>query len=130
MRALIPRGRRLLFAGLVAVTILTVTAATLATSGGEPVVTGELVETYCWARVRVTGPAHAACGIECAKRGIPLAVVDAATRKAYVLLPGRDKTAIPPELVAAMGTKVSIRGEVIARAGAQFVTVSSWEKAR
>jgi hypothetical protein len=130
VKPMIPRGRRLLFAAVLAVVILTVTAATLATSGGEPVIKGELVETYCWARMRVTGPAHAACGITCAKRGIPLAVVDATTRKAYVLLPGRDKASIPPELVAAMGTKVSIRGEVIVRGGTQFVTVSSWEKAR
>jgi hypothetical protein len=56
-----------------------------------------------------------------------LAVVDGKTQKAYVLLPGRDKTALPPGLIAAMGTKVSIHGELVTRGGAQFVTVDSWK---
>jgi hypothetical protein len=127
MRVLIKRGRSLLIAGvfLVAIAIAIVSRTT---SAAEPVVTGELVETFCWARIRVGGPSHAACGIECAKRGIPLAVVDATTQKAYVLLPGRDKTALPPELIAAMGTQVSIHGEIVTRGGAPFVTVDSWTK--
>jgi hypothetical protein len=66
----------------------------------------------------------------CAKRGIPLAVFDAKTQNAYVLLPGRDKTSLPPQLIAANGTQVSIHGEMVTRGGAQFVTVGSWNKRR
>jgi len=100
----------------------------LATSAfAEQTITGEIVETYCWAVVNVGGTPHASCGIECAKRGIPIAIVDAKTRKAYVLLPGRDKATLPPKLIEAMGRRVTIRGEVFSRGGLQFITVQSWE---
>ena len=93
-------------------------------------ITGEIVETFCWATVQVGGPPHAACGIECVKRGIPMAVVDAKTRKAYVLLPGRDKASLPAALVQAMGQQVTIRGEIHVKGGTQFMTVQSWQKVR
>ena len=111
------------------VILATVAASTAGGGSGtqDRLISGELVETYCWAKVRVGGPSHAACGIECAKRGIPIAVFDEASRTLFVLLPGRDKTSIPPALVAAMGKRVSVRGEVIQRAGASFVAVQSWE---
>ncbi len=89
-------------------------------------VSGEVVETYCWSALRAGGVSHAKCGIECARRGIPVAIYDDASRQAFILLPGRDKTSLPPELVAAMGRKVTVRGDVIRRGGASFVTVQSW----
>jgi hypothetical protein len=89
-------------------------------------VTGEVVETYCWAKLQVGGPAHARCGIECAKRGIPVAVYDSRSRKLFVLLPARDKTPLPPGLIEAMGQQVTIEGEISARGGTQFLTAQSW----
>lgn len=88
-------------------------------------VTGEIVETFCWAKIRVGGPAHAACGIACAKRGIPVAI--ATSREVFILLPGRDKMSVPPELIAQMGQRVTVRGEIVKRAGANFFAVQSWE---
>jgi hypothetical protein len=111
----------------VAILVLFVTSRT--TASAPPTITGEIVETYCWAKMRVGGVQHAACGIDCAKRGIPVAIVDARTRNAYVLLPGQDKRSVPPELIAQMGRSVTIRGEVVARAGAKFLTVQSWTPA-
>lgn len=92
----------------------------------QTTITGELVETWCWGKMQIGGPAHAACGIACAKRGIPIAVVDAKSRKAFVLLPGRHNASIPPRLIEAMGQQVTIRGEAFARGGNQFLTVESW----
>jgi hypothetical protein len=92
------------------------------------VVSGELVETFCWAKLGVGGTEHAACGIQCAKRGIPVAVLDSESRQLFILLPGRDKTSLPAELIAAMGQRVDIRGEVVKRGGASFVTVESWAR--
>jgi hypothetical protein len=90
-------------------------------------VRGELVETFCWGTQQIGGAEHAKCGIDCAKRGIPLAVYDAEARQAFVLLPGRDKASLPPELVAAMGRKIAVHGDVIRRGDSSFVTVQSWE---
>jgi len=91
-------------------------------------VTGEVVETYCWAVHQVGGTGHAQCGIECAKRGLPVALYDPKSRLAYILLPGRDKTSLPPELVAAMGQRVTIRGETSLRGGIRFLVIQSWSK--
>ena len=100
----------------------------LTAAANTTAVTGEVVETYCWAVHQVGGTGHAQCGIECAKRGLPVALYDPRTRIAYILLPGRDKTSLPPELVAAMGQRVTIRGEVTERGGIRFLVIQSWSK--
>ena len=91
-------------------------------------VTGEVVETYCWAVHTVGGTGHAQCGIECAKRGLPVALYDSRSHSAYILLPARDKASLPSDLVAAMGQRVKVQGEVIARGGIQFLIVQSWQR--
>ena len=116
------------FAAVAIVTVAAVFVASHTIGSSQPAITGELVETFCYAKVRIGGVAHAACGIECAKRGIPLAIVDEQSHKAYVLLPGRDKSTVPPELIAQMGHNVTIRGEIIERGGNNFITVQSWKR--
>jgi len=111
--------------------ILTVVCFTLtpAFAGTPATVTGEVVETYCWAVHQVGGLGHAQCGIECAKRGLPVALYDQKSLKAFILLPARDKTSLPPELIAAMGQRVTVRGEVLVRGGNQFLIIQSWQRA-
>ena len=110
--------------------LLTIIAFTTAhASAGKAVsVTGEIVETYCWAVHEVGGTGHAQCGIECAKRGLPVALYDPKTRGAYILLPARDKSSLPAELVAAMGQKLTVQGELVTRGGIQFLIVQSWRR--
>jgi hypothetical protein len=102
--------------------------ATRTFAGVPATVTGEIVETYCWAVHQVGGTGHAQCGIECAKRGLPVALYDQKSHKALILLPSRDKASLPPDLVAAMGQRVNIRGEVLERGGIQFLIVQSWQR--
>lgn len=109
-----------------------IAALTAVCGAGTPqsVVSGQVVETYCWAKLGVGGPEHASCGIQCVKRGIPAAIYDAQSRELFILLPGKDRMAVAPELIAAMGRTVTVRGEIIRRAGANFVAVQSWERQR
>ena len=93
-------------------------------------ITGELVETYCWLTHGVGGAAHAKCGIECAKRGVPVAVYDAVSRKVYVLMPGHNTKTLPPQLIEAMGKPVTITGEMTARGGSTFLAVQQWQVKR
>ncbi|MGZ5493601.1 MAG: DUF1972 domain-containing protein, partial [Thermoanaerobaculia bacterium] len=72
MSTMIIGGRRLPFAIIAIACLALLINRAFATPGTK--VTGELVETYCWAKLQVGGPTHARCGIECAKRGIPVAV--------------------------------------------------------
>ena len=94
----------------------------------ETTVTGEVVETYCWAVHEVGGAGHAQCGIECAKRGLPVALYDSRSQTAYILLPARDKMALPSDLIAAMGQRVAVQGEVVTRGRIQFLVVRLWRK--
>ncbi len=87
---------------------------------------GEVVETFCFTTGNERGQAHAACGIVCAKRGIPIALFDARAGKTYVLLPAKDKATLPDGLIAAMGREVTVRGDIIERGGSRFLTVKSF----
>jgi hypothetical protein len=118
-------GRSLSFA------VLTIIFLTMPRALAAPPadVTGEVVETYCWAVHEVGGTGHAQCGIECAKRGLPVALYDRKSQKAFILLPPRDKAALPPDLVAAMGQRVTIRGQVQVRGGVAFLIIQSWQRA-
>jgi hypothetical protein len=118
-------GRRSLSFAVLTFVCLT---ATRTFAGIPTTVTGEIVETYCWVVHQVGGTGHAQCGIDCAKRGLPVALYDQKSHKAFVLLPARDKSSLPPDLVAAMGHRVNIRGEVLERGGIQFLIVQSWQR--
>lgn len=116
-------GRRSL---LFAIVVLLMTSQSFA--GTPTTVTGEVVETYCWAVHQVGGVGHAQCGIECAKRGLPVALYDQKSHKAFILLPARDKASLPADLVAAMGQRISVRGEIQERGGIQFLIIGSWQR--
>jgi hypothetical protein len=122
-----PIGRRSLSFAIVTFVCFT---ATRTFAEAPATITGEIVETYCWAVHQVGGTGHAQCGIECAKRGLPVALYDLKSHKALILLPSRDKASLPADLVAAMGQRVNIRGEVVDRGGIQFLIVQSWQRAR
>lgn len=122
---LIPRRRS---ASLAIVALIASLTAVCGEGTPQSVISGQVVETYCWAKLGVGGPPHASCGIECVKRGIPAAVYDKESRQLFILLPGQDKRSVPPDLIAAMGHEVQVRGEVIRKAGANFVAVQSWKR--
>jgi hypothetical protein len=94
----------------------------------ETTISGEIVETYCWAVHQVGGTGHAQCGIECAKRGLPVALYDSKSHTAYILLPARDKMSLPSDLIAAMGQRLRVQGEVVERGRIQFLIVRSWQR--
>ena len=119
-------GRRSLSFAILAV----ITLGTASTFAQAPaIVTGEVVETYCWAVHHVGGTGHAQCGIECAKRGLPVALYDPKSHNGFILLPARDKSSLPPDLTAAMGQRVTIRGELVVQGGIRFLIVQSWQRA-
>ena len=117
-------GRSLSFAVLMIACFAS--ARTFAAS--ETTISGEIVETYCWAVHQVGGTGHAQCGIECAKRGLPVALYDSKSHTAYILLPARDKMSLPPDLIAAMGQRLKVQGEVVERGRIQFLIVRSWQR--
>jgi hypothetical protein len=88
-------------------------------------VTGEVVDTYCYGLMGAKGESHRACGISCAKAGIPMGLLQDGTDKLYVLLPNKDNSPVPAAVMDKMGRKATITGKIYSKGGSQFLTVES-----
>ena len=99
-------------------------AATSTVAWAETV-SGEIVDTFCYATMGAKGASHKPCGIDCAKKGIPVGLLEQGTNKLYVLLPSKDKTALPDDVINRMGETVTITGHAETKGGSNFLTVES-----
>jgi hypothetical protein len=99
----------------------------LAAVASAETVTGEVIDTFCYASMGAKGTSHKQCGIDCAKKGIPVALLEKGTDKVYVLLPNKDKQPLPDGLVNKMGSEVTVTGKVQAKGGSTFLTVESFK---
>jgi hypothetical protein len=88
-------------------------------------VTGEVVDTFCYTTMGARGASHRQCGLDCAKKGIPVGLVEKGTDKLYVLLPSKDKTALPEDIVNKMGEQATVTGHAYAKGGTSFLAVES-----
>ncbi len=97
--------------------------------GGQKDVTltGEVIDTYCYAAMGAKGASHRECGLGCAKAGIPVGLLEAKTNQVYVLLPNADKTAVPEAAIQKMGQKATIKGHAYTVGGSRFLTVEAVE---
>ena len=88
-------------------------------------ITGEIIDTYCFALMGAKGASHRQCAINCVQKGIPAGLLEDGTNKVYVLLPNKDKSPLPKAVIDKMAQKVSISGKAYASGGSQFLTVES-----
>ncbi|HSP97804.1 MAG TPA: hypothetical protein VL049_11235 [Candidatus Dormibacteraeota bacterium] len=88
-------------------------------------ITGEVVDTFCYTAMGAKGATHRQCGLDCAKKGIPIGLLENGTNKLYVLLPTKDKTAVPEAAVNKMGEQATITGKMYNNGGSTFLTVDS-----
>ena len=101
------------------------TLGAMAVYGADKPVTvkGEVVDTMCYASMGASGEGHAKCGITCAKKGIPVGLVEG--KKMYILLPAKDASGLPATVVDHMGKTVTITGKTYESGGNSFLTVES-----
>ena len=101
----------------------------LAVGGAAPsqaeTVTGEVIDTFCFSSMGAKGAGHKQCGMDCAKKGIPVGLLEEKTSKVYVLLPDKDKTPLPDDVINKMGSTATITGKVYTTGGSSFLTVES-----
>ncbi len=88
-------------------------------------ITGEVLDTYCYAAMGDKGANHRQCGIDCVKKGIPVGLLENGTDKLYVLLPSKERAAVPEAAINKMGKQASITGKVYNTGGSTFLTVES-----
>ncbi|PYQ54036.1 MAG: hypothetical protein DMF59_00060 [Acidobacteria bacterium] len=88
-------------------------------------VRGEIVDSYCYAGRGIHGPSHTACALRCAKKGIALVLVEEGTRRLYVLMPPKDDSVMPANVIAAAGTTRSVTGRMFVNSGSRFLMVDA-----
>ena len=67
-------------------------------SATEKSITGTLEDSFCYVTLGAHGPTHQKCAEECAKKGIPVSLVEKGTGTMYILLP--PKTTSPSQIVS------------------------------
>jgi hypothetical protein len=92
---------------------------------GEKTLTGEVVDTLCFAAMGAKGASHKQCAIACAQKGIPVGLLEQGTNKVPVLLPNKDKTALPDNVINKMGDTTTITGKSYTTGGTTFLMVES-----
>lgn len=75
--------------------------------GKKAVVEGEMVDMKCWLGMQMPGGGkHATCALECAKKGLPVGIVDKNTGQTFTVL------APAPGLAPYLGKTVRITGDL------------------
>jgi hypothetical protein len=98
-------------------------AATVLAS--EKAVTGTLEDSFCFVTMGAHGAGHKKCAAGCAKKGIPVALVEKGTDKMYVLLPPKNDSELPADVIDKMESEVTVTGDQYDKGGVSYLTVKS-----
>jgi hypothetical protein len=93
--------------------------------GTEKSVTGNMRDSFCNTVMGANGPSHKQCAIECAKKGIPVVMVEKGTNKSYILIPPKNDEALPKDVIDKMEDDVTVTGKVYEKDGTNFLQVES-----
>ncbi len=91
----------------------------------EKAVTGTLEDSFCFVATGAHGAGHAKCAASCAKKGIPVALVEKGTDKMYVLLPPKNDTTLPADVIDKMESEVTVTGDEYDKGGVSYLTVKA-----
>jgi len=91
----------------------------------EKAVTGTLEDSFCFVTTGAHGPDHKKCAMGCAKKGIPVALVENGTDKMFILLPSKNDTSLPNDVIDKMESEVTVTGDEYDKSGISYLTVKS-----
>lgn len=91
----------------------------------EKSVTGTLEDSFCYVTLGAHGASHKKCATACAKKGIPVALVESGSDKMYVLLPPKNDEALPTSVISRMEDKVTVTGDTYSKGGVNYLVVKS-----
>jgi hypothetical protein len=94
-------------------------------SADEKSVTGTLEDSFCYVGAGSHGATHKQCAMGCAKKGIPVALVEKGTDKMYILLPAKNDTSLPKDVISKMEDEVTITGNEMTKGGITYLKVES-----
>jgi len=113
--------RRSMFGGLVG--LVAPLALVTLVSAAEKRVTGTLEDSFCYVTMGAHGANHQKCAQACAKKGIPVSLVEKGTGTMYVLLPPKNDEPIPDSISTRMEDEVTVTGDEYDKGGVHYLTV-------
>jgi hypothetical protein len=113
--------RRYVFAGLLSLIMPLALAAMV--SATDKSVTGTLEDSFCYVTMGAHGANHQKCAQACAKKGIPISLVEKGTGTMYVLLPPKNDEPIPDSITSRMEDEVTVTGDEYDKGGVHYLTV-------
>ena len=97
----------------------------LAADTSSKSVTGNLEDAYCYGTMGAKGAGHKQCAIKCASAGIPVTLIEKGTDKSYVLLPNKDASPLPQDVIKHMEDEVTVTGKEYTKNGTDYLVVES-----
>ncbi|MGH7880014.1 MAG: hypothetical protein ACREQD_11030 [Candidatus Binataceae bacterium] len=91
----------------------------------EKTVTGTLEDSFCYVTLGAHGADHKKCATECAKKGIPVALVEKGSGDMFTLLPPKNDQSLPSDVLDKMEDEVTITGDQFSKGGVNYLTVKS-----
>jgi hypothetical protein len=111
---------------LIAASVVTLSAliGTFAIAAQKSV-TGTLEDSFCYTTLGAHGAGHKTCATNCAKKGIPVALVEKGTDKMYILLPPKNDEPLPDSVISRMEDEVTVTGNEYEKGGITYLTADS-----
>ena len=114
---------RYVFVGLFS--LIAALALTSIASAAEKSVTGTLEDSFCYVTMGAHGSSHQKCAQVCARKGIPVSLVEKGTGDMYILLPPKNAELIPDSVISRMEDEVTVTGNEYAKGGVHYLTVNA-----
>jgi hypothetical protein len=115
--------RRNVFGGILGLAV--VLAFSTIALAAQKSVTGTPEDSFCYITMGAHGSSHQKCAQECAKKGIPVSLVEKGTGTMYVLLPPKNDEPIPDSIMSRMEDQVTVTGDEYDKGGVRYLTVKS-----
>lgn len=93
----------------------------------DATVKGHLRDSFCYVTMGAHGPSHKQCAIACARKGIPVSLIQDGTNKAFILLPPKNKESLPESVISKMEDHVTVTGQEYNKDGIAYLVVKSVE---
>jgi hypothetical protein len=122
-------NRKSLFAAALMIALFSAGTALAEENAAEKAkIRGEVIDSACYIKMGAKGPDHAKCAVNCAKAGIPLALL---TDEGHVvwLSSDKDMESVNPKLVEFASKKVVLTGTWHKKGGTKLFSVEKVELA-
>jgi hypothetical protein len=111
--------------GLGLVVAIGLAGIALAADNTPKSVTGNLEDSYCYGTMGAKGAGHKQCAIKCAQKGIPVVLIEKGTEKSYIVLPPKNDSAMPDDVINHMEDEVTVTGKEYNKNGVDYILAES-----